>query len=122
MDDELSWEPYADYLVTKLNSCIVTIKRIKPFISKAEYVKIYNALFLSHLTYGISCYGGIPSYKLNKVFSIQKRCVRLLFGKQFTFNHHEFYLICAWTRSFEEQLGPKSFCLKHTKLLFILFY
>ena len=118
VDDELSWEPHVDYLITKLNSCIVTIKRIKPFIPKGEYIKIYNALFLSHITYGISCWGGIPSYKLNKIFSIQKRCVRLLFGKQFTFDHHEFYLTCARTRSFDEQMEPKDFCLEHTKPLF----
>ena len=56
IDDELTWEPQIDYLITKINSCIVTIKRIRPFIPKGEYLKIYNALFLSHLTYGISCW------------------------------------------------------------------
>ena len=81
-------------------------------------MKIYNALFLSHLTYGISCWGGVPNYKLNKVFAIQKRCIRLLFGKQFTFYHHEFYLTCARTRSFDEQMEPRIFCLEHTKPLF----
>ena len=118
IDDELTWEPQIDYLITKLNSCIVTIKRIRPFIPKGEYLKIYNALFLSHLTYGISCWGGVPNYKLNKVFAIQKRCIRLLFGKQFTFDHHEFYLTCARTRSFDEQMEPRNFCLEHTKPLF----
>ena len=118
IDDELTWEPQIDYLITKLNSCIVTIKRIRPFIPKGEYLKIYSALFLSHLTYGISCWGGVPNYKLNKVFAIQKRCIRLLFGKRFTFDHHEFYLTCARTRSFDEQMEPRNFCLEHTKPLF----
>ena len=39
IDDELTWEPQIDYLITKLNSCIVTIKRIRPFIPKGEYLK-----------------------------------------------------------------------------------
>ena len=117
IDDELTWEPQIDYLITKLNSCIVTTKRIRPFIPKSEYLKIYNALFLSHLTYGISCWGGVPNFKLNKAFAIQKRCIRLLFGKQFTFDHHQFYLTCARTRSFDEQMEPRNFCLEHTKPL-----
>ena len=72
IDDELTWEPQIDYLITKLNSCIVTIKRIRPFIPKGEYLKIYNALFLSHLTYGISCWGGVPNYKLKKYLPSRK--------------------------------------------------
>ena len=39
-------------------------------------------------------------------------------SKQFTFIHHDFYLTCARTRSFEEQMEPKEFFLEHTKPLF----
>ena len=30
----------------------------------------------------ISCWGGVPDNKLVKLFAIQKRCVKLLFGKE----------------------------------------
>ena len=81
-------------------------------------MKIYNALFLSHLTYCISCWGGISSLKLSKLFAIQKRCVRLLFGKQFTYDHAEYYETCARARTFAEHTAPKNYCLEHTKPLF----
>ena len=56
IDDQLTWEPQVEYLKAKLISSIVTIKRIKPFIPKTEYEKVYNALFMSHLSYCISCW------------------------------------------------------------------
>ena len=75
IDDQLTWEPQVEYLKPKLISSIVTIKRIKPFIPNTEYKKIYNALFMSHLSYCISFWGGIPSYKLGKnIFNSKKVC------------------------------------------------
>ena len=101
IDDKLNWESHVENLVTKLLSSIIMIKRIRKFIPKAEYMKIYNALFQSHLTYCISCWGGISSYKLQKVFAIQKRCLRLLFGKELSFDHAEYYETCARVRTYD---------------------
>ena len=83
IDDKLTWEPQVQHLKEKLNSSIVVIKRIKKFIPETEYLKLYNALFKSHISYCISSWGGISSYKVESLFSIQKRCIRLLFGKEF---------------------------------------
>ena len=118
IDDQLTWEPQVEYLKAKLISSIVTIKRIKPFIPKTEYEKVYNALFMSHLSYCISCWGGIPNYKLGKIFSIQKRCVRLLFGKEVSYDRPEFYFTCARIRTYNQHMEHKSYCLEHTKPLF----
>ena len=46
IDDQLTWEPQVEYLKAKLISSIVTIKRIKPFIPKTEYEKVYNEIML----------------------------------------------------------------------------
>ena len=119
IDDQLNWEAQVSHLETKLTFSIIMLKRIKKFIPKSEYLKIYNALFLSHVTYCISCWGGTPKLKLLKIFALQKRCVRLLFGNQFTFDHPEYYETCARVRTFEENMTPKNFCLEHTKPLFV---
>ena len=63
-------------------------------------------------------WGNIPSYRVEKLFSIQKRCVRLLFGKQFTYDHPEFYETCARVRTFQQHKAPKNYVLEHTKPLF----
>ena len=87
IDNKLNWEPHVDHLTKKLNSSIVLIKRIMKFIPKSEYMKIYDALFKSHLSYCISSWGAIPNSKLQSVFAIQKRCIRLLFGTEYSYDH-----------------------------------
>ena len=63
--------------------------------------------------------GGIPNYKLGKIFSIQKRCVRLLFGKEVSYDRPDFYFTCARIRTYNQHIMEhKSYCLEHTKPLF----
>ncbi|NRB82093.1 MAG: hypothetical protein HRU38_26155 [Saccharospirillaceae bacterium] len=118
IDDKLTWEPQIEHLKEKLNSSIVVIKRIKKFIPTSEYLKLYNAFFKSHLSYCISAWGGVSKYKVESLFSIQKRCIRLLFGKELTLDHAEFYETCARVRTYDEHLAKKDFLLEHTKPLF----
>ena len=100
-------------------STIVLIKRIKKFIPSSHYFKIYHSLFISHLTYGISCWGGIcPGSKLIKMFNIQKRCVRILFGDKYSFDHPEYYLTCARARTYMDHTSLKDYSLEHTKPIF----
>ena len=108
-----------NYLRDKLISSIFIIKRIKKIIPVTEYLKLYNALFKSHISYCISSWGGIPKYKLNGLFSIQKRCIRLLFGAELTFHHAEYYETCARTRTYQHHQAIKNFTLEHTRPLFI---
>ena len=81
-------------------------------------MKIYDALFKSHLSYCISCWGGIPKSKLRGIFSIQKRCIRLLFGSEYSFDHPEYYETCARVRTYEDNKSKKTYVLEHTKPLF----
>ncbi len=118
MDDNLNWEPHIQHMITKLNSSIVMIKRIIKFIPKSEYMKLYNGLFKSHLRYCISSWGGVPSSKLQGLFTIQKRCIRLLFGMEYSFDHAGYYETCARVRTYQDHKSKKNYCLEHTKPLF----
>ena len=118
IDEDLKWEPHIQHLTQKLNSALVMIKRIIKFIPKSEYMKIYDALFKSHLSYCISSWGAVPSAKLQGIFSIQKRCIRLLFGTEYSYDHSGYYETCARARTYEEHISKKNFCLEHTKPLF----
>ena len=119
IDDKLSWEDHVSHLENKLKSSLVMIKRIMKYIPKLHYMKLYHSLFLSHLTYGISCWGGIPHYKLQKLFVIQKRCIRLLFGNELSFDHGDYYKTCARSRTFQDHKNPRDFNLEHTKPIFL---
>ena len=118
IDEKLTWEHHIENLTKKLNLSMIIIKRIAKFVSKSEYMKIYDSLFKSHLSYCISTWGGIPAYKLQDVFRIQKRVIRLLFGKQYTFDHAGFYETCARVRTYKENTSPKNYSLEHTKPIF----
>ena len=93
IDKKLKWEAHIEHLQKKLKLSIIMIKRVKKFILKKEYLELYNALFTPHLTYCISVWGGISDYKLSKIFFLQKRCIRLLFWTELTFDHPEYNLI-----------------------------
>ena len=118
IDEKLTWEPQLEHLKAKLNSSINVIKRIMKFIPESEYHKLYDALFKSHLSYCISCWGGVSINKLESLFSIQKRCVRLLFGKQLNFDHGGFYETCARVRTYQQHIAKKDYQLEHTKPIF----
>ena len=83
IDEKLNWEPHIEHLVSKLKMTIVMLKRITKFIPKSEYRKLYESLFKSHMNYCISCWGEVSESKLQTIFAVQKRCIRLLFGKKF---------------------------------------
>ena len=118
IDEKLKWEAHIEHLQKKLKLSIIMIKRVKKFIPKKEYLKLYNALFTPHLTYCISVWGGISDYKLSKIFTLQKICIRLLFGTELTFDHPEYYMTCARARTYTEHTAPKNFLLEQTKPLF----
>ena len=64
-------------------------------------------------------WGGACSSKLVKVFALQKRCIRLLFGINFTFDHSEFYETCARVRPFQSlDKTEENFELENTKPIF----
>ena len=119
IDDQLSWNDQIEHVENKLLSTIALIKRIKKIIPPSQYMKIYHSLFESHLTYGISCWGGCYKNKLQKIFCLQKRCIRILFGRTYSFDHHEFYYSCARTKTYTEHMAKKDFNLEHTKPLFV---
>ena len=77
------------YLASKLNYSIVSIKRIRKLIPKFEYLKLYQYVIMSDLSYCTSCWGGIPKH----VFAIQERCIILLFRNTPNFDHNLIYYI-----------------------------
>ena len=107
-----------EHLKDKLLSSIVIIKQIKKFIPKSEYLKLYNALFQSHISYCISSWGGISRYKLDRLFSIQKRCIRLLFGNEINYDHSQYYETCARCRTYQQHKSKINYILEHTKPIF----
>jgi hypothetical protein len=121
MDNQLNWIPHAKNLIKKLRSAAAALCRIRHWIPKEKYLTIYHALFESHLTYGITVWGGLKKTWMEEIFKVQKHCVRVLFGDL------EMYLeksrTCVRARPYTGnvsslKLGKEYFCKEHTKRLF----
>ena len=117
IDNKLSWLPHIANLYKKLKSATGTLNRIKCNIPDECRKSVYHALFESHMNYCISIFGGISNNHLEKLFSAQKHCIRILFGD---FDAYiDKFMTCARTREFKSQiLGCEFYSKEHTKPLF----
>ena len=117
IDDSLTWESHIDKLVSKLSSCTGRLSRIKQCLPEELLDVIYRTLFESHLTYGITIWGCVSIAKLDRIFKVQKKCIRILFGDSEGYKNK--FKTCARTRPIDKQiLGSEFYCLEHTKPLF----
>ena len=117
IDNNLTWLPHVENLHKKLKSATGTIRRIRHNIPKENYKSLYFSLFESHMNYGITLFGGIGKKHLEKLFRVQKHCVRLLFGD--LDKYLDKFKTCARARPYGKQiLGSEFFCKEHTKPLF----
>ena len=117
IDDKLSWHAHIEYLAKKLRSTAAVLCRIRHYIPKENFKNLYYALFESHLSYGITVWGGISKTNIQKIFSIQKHCIRILFGDLDAYLDK--FCTCARVRPYGfQKLGEAFYCLEHTKILF----
>ena len=118
IDDKITWVPHMIYLRKKLRSISGALCRIRKAVPADLYLNIYNSLFESHLSYGISVWGvSIKDQSNDKLFIIQKQCIRILFGDFDAYLNKQ--LTCARARPFKQQkLGSKYYMKEHTKPIF----
>ena len=114
--NKLSWQPHITELTRKLACCAGVLNRVKDSIPQSLHKSLYYTLFESHLSYGITVWGGVTHNKLLPLFRAQKKCCRIMFGDK------EAYLdkfnTCARTRPFGKQNLETSFYIKeHSKPL-----
>ena len=120
IDDKLNWNEHITELVKKLACCTGVLNRIKDNIPTQLHKDLYHTLFESHLTYGITVWGGISHNRLLPLFRSQKKCIRILFGDKNTYLDK--FKTCVRTRPFtgkDSQKLPGQFFMKeHSKPLF----
>ncbi len=116
IDEKLSWIPHVNQLAKKLKTCVGLINRIRDNIPSKMHKSIYHTLFESHLSYGITVWGGISNNKLKPLFILQKQCIRILFGDK------QAYLNRLAKRELLKQrdqlLDSELYVKEHTKPLF----
>ena len=117
IDNQLSWGPHLEYINKKLKCSIGLLCRIKNNLPTSLHKSIYHTLFESHLSYGITVWGGVSQNKLLPIFKTQKKCMRILFGD--TAAYLDKFKTCVRSRAYSSQLlGPEFYIKEHSKPLF----
>ena len=94
-----------------------TLYRIMDSIPKEIHRELYYTLFESHLSYCISVWGTAAQFRISSLWTLQKQCIRMLFGDRDAFLDK--YKTCARTRQYNQQiLGSDFYMPEHTKPLF----
>ena len=75
-DEHLTWKNYITMITNKLSKVIGILNRLKFFYPQQALLSIYNALFLSHLTYGLRLWGN----QVEQVSKLQKQSIRIIIG------------------------------------------
>jgi len=96
IDENLNWIPHIENLRNKLILSQGALYRIKDSIPIKLHKTLYHSLFESHLTYGISVWGSQSNSVMEKLFTIQKSCIRMLFGNQHALSKKDTYCYCKW--------------------------
>ena len=99
-------------VLSKLKCEIGKLNMMKHVIPSELYKNVYLTLFESHLSYGITAWGGISKNLLQPLFITQKKCIRIMFGDKDAYMDK--FKTCARTRSFENRfLEKKNFKANH---------
>ncbi len=117
IDDKLNWDAHIRHLKRKLNYAIATLYRIEDCVPKHLHTDLYHTLFESHLSYCISVWGSATQQRISKLWTTQKKCIRVLFGDREEYLNK--FSTCVRTRPYDSQaLDGKFYALEHTKPLF----
>ena len=78
IDCKLNWEPHIKYISTKLSKTLGILFRTRHYLNKQSLILIFQTLFLSHLRYGILCWGRCSKTALKPLTVLMNRALRCI--------------------------------------------
>ena len=79
IDKNLSWKFHIDAVATKISKIVGLITKIRHFTPRRVLLNIYQALIQPYLTYGLVSLGQSSKANLNKILTLQKRALRMIY-------------------------------------------
>jgi hypothetical protein len=76
IDSNLTWKTHIHFVGNKLSRIYGILTRLKHLIPCETLKTIYEALFLSHINYGITLWGGGGDHNNTRIGKIQKKAIR----------------------------------------------
>ena len=78
IDEVLSWNKQIEILCSKLSRTIGILSKLRYYVPHKTCITIYYSLFQSYILYGCLCWSFTAQYNIDKIFLLQKKCIRLI--------------------------------------------
>ena len=82
IDEELKFTDHINRVSKKISKAIGIVSKLRHFVSKEVTLLYYNLYIKPVIQYGILVYGGTYKVHLNKVATMQRKLLRLMFFKR----------------------------------------
>lgn len=90
IDPNLRWDQHVHFLNKKLCKTAYLLRNLSNTVSQHVLISAYHGLFESNISYGILAWG--HSSSADKVFSVQRRVVRIIAGASYRANSTPLFL------------------------------
>ena len=78
LDDKLSWKEHISFLSNKLSRALGMLFKIRHFIKKQTILILIHSIFLTHIRYGILCWGRADKTAVKPIEILLNRAIRCI--------------------------------------------
>ena len=78
IDDKLTWKAHISYLKGKLSRSLGILYKLRHLVSKKVLITVFHSLFLSHLNYGILCWGRSSKTVIKPLIILMNKALRCI--------------------------------------------
>ena len=76
----MQWDTHVQKVTQKVSKCIGILYRLKDSLPTSALILLYNSFMLSYLNYCVVVWGNCNRTKLEKLFKLQKKALRICMG------------------------------------------
>jgi len=86
IDPNLTWSAHIEKLRAELRQSLGLIYLASSFLPRHILILLYNCLINSKIVYCLEAWGNAPKTHINKIMTMQKRVIRVIFRKHSTYH------------------------------------
>ena len=92
LDENMTWSSQIEFLTKKLSRSAGIFSKLRYYLNTEILIRVYHALFNSHLQYAILCWGNTVITNLNRLQVLQNRAIRNISRAPRFFRLDNYYL------------------------------
>ena len=78
IDDQLTWNPHIKYIKGKLSQSLGLLYRTRKYLDRRSLILILHSLFISHLQYGILCWGRCSKTSMDPLLISMNKAIKCI--------------------------------------------